>query len=139
MAAATNGQGTCSETTHSTKQVFMRAEHEDEILIRGVIDNPRDEKIPNIVTVLKRDLTYYGPRLRIEEPHDSNQYLLTAPGPETEAILWKKVNSDWQEIAEVSLELDGPLPKYDICPHCNEPLSTVAHRRRSVIGACKND
>ncbi|MFC7213702.1 hypothetical protein ACFQO4_06350 [Saliphagus sp. GCM10025334] len=139
MAAATNKQYTCSETTHSTKQVFMRAEHEDRILINRVIDNPHSEKIPNTATVLKRDITYYGPRLRIEDLTDNNQYLLTAPGPETEAMLWQKVNSNWQKIAEVSLKLDEALPKYDICPHCNEPLSTVAHRRRSVIGACKND
>lgn len=138
MAAATNLQNGGSETTISTKRVFMRAERDDKLRITDVIENIGEKSIPNTATVIQRNETYYGPKLRIEAPDGPEQYLLTAPGPETQAILWSKSGSDWREIAEVCLDFDESTPQYDICLHCNEPLSTVAHQRRSVIGACKN-
>lgn len=138
MAVATNSHDRRSETTHSTKRVFMRAEHGDKIEISDTVSNSSDESIPKTATVVKRDTTYYGPKLRIEDEDCCGQFLLTAPGPETEAVLWRLTDSDWQGIAEVCLRFADDLPKYDICPHCNEPLSTIAHRRRSVIGVCMN-
>lgn len=137
MAVTSNQHGERPETTHSTKRVFIRAEHNDDIRISDTISRFADVDIPDIATVIKRDMTYYGPRLRIEGNNNEKQYLLTAPGPEKEAILWDQSNASWREVAEVSLEFEGSLPQYEICPHCNEPLSTVAHRRRSAIGACK--
>jgi hypothetical protein len=138
MAAATNRQDGLSETTHSTKRVFMRAEREDRIIITDVVENSGGENIPDTATVVQRNNTYYGPKLRIEAPDKSEQYLLTAPGPQTQAIFWCRSGSDWQEVAEVCLDFDGSVPQYDICLHCGEPLSTIAHQRRSVIGACEN-
>jgi len=126
-----------SETIFSTKRVFMRAEHEDTIRIAKTIKRFQEEAIPDSGTIIKRSLTYYGPKLRMENHSNCEQYLLTAPGPESQAILWFYDGEDWKKLAEVCLEFKGSPPQYDICLHCNEPISSVAHRRRSVIGACE--
>lgn len=138
MAVATQQKDEWSETTHLTKRVFMRAEHDDVIEFSDTIAKYCNKNVPDVATVVKRDLTYYGPRLRIEADGDGEQYLLTAPGPETQAILWSQTGREWKKIAEVCINFDGSPPQYDICLYCNEPLSSSAHRRRSVIGACEN-
>ena len=139
MATATTEPSTNTETSYSTKRVLMRAEHKDEILLYGASTSSRTKDIPKNVIVVKRDLTYYGPKLRIESLDDGEQYFLTVPGPETEAMLWELVDTGWQKMAKVSLEFGESVPKYDFCLHCNEPLSTVAHRRRAAVGACAKD
>ena len=139
MAMSTSQEYETGEITYSTKRVFMRAEHKDKIRIHCVSTLTPKEDPPGTAMIVKRDLTYYGPKLRIESLDDGSQYLLTVPGPETEAILWYRTEAGWQEMAEVSLDFEGAVPQYDICLHCNEPLSTVAHRRRSAIGTCGKD
>ncbi|WP_152422238.1 hypothetical protein [Natrialba asiatica] len=137
MAVAPNQHNRTSETKHPTKRVFMRAEHNDTLEICDVINTIRDGHIPDTATVVQRDLTYYGPKIRIEAHSNHEQYLLTAPGPNKEAMFWQYTEAGWEESAEVCLDFYGEIPQYDICPHCNEPISTVAHRRRSVTGTCK--
>lgn len=123
------------ETSHSTKRVFMRAEQGDEVVILTNRDIEYDE-LPEHAEVIRRDITYYGPKLRVEA--NGRQYILTAPGPTAEAMLWRQTQSaDWKPAQEVKLDFGDSLPKYDICQHCNEPLDTMAHRRRSIIGACR--
>lgn len=138
MAIADVQRGSSTETRHSTKLVFMRAEHEDAIRITDEISNYGKDLIPKKFTVVKRDLTYFGPKLRLEAISEADQYLLTIPGPNSEAILWCQSESGWKMIAQVSVDFADSYPQYDICLHCNEPLSTVEHRRRSVIGACSD-
>lgn len=128
-----------TETTYSTKRVLMRAEHKDELEMHETSASTYDGDIPVNVVVVKRDLTYYGPRLRIESLDAGEQYILTVPGPESEAILWHLTDVGWKEMAEVSLDFGKSIPSYDICLYCNEPLSTVAHRRRAAVGACQMD
>lgn len=139
MAITTQNPNTDTETTHSTKRVFMRAEHNDEIELHEISLLSTEGSIPKNAIIVKRNLTYYGPKLRIESLADSKQYLLTIPGPESEAILWELVESGWVQMAEVTLEFGESLPQYDMCLHCNEPLSTVSHRRRAAVGGCTRD
>jgi len=138
MAIAGAGSEKSRETDHPTKRVFMRAERDDVLHISDVCSKFSDLTIPDALTVVKRDLTYYGPKLRLSSCSASEQYRLTIPGPESQAILWQYSSSGWKSIAEVCLEFSDSYPQYDICLHCNEPISTVEHRRRSVIGACTN-
>ncbi|WP_337653258.1 hypothetical protein [Halomontanus rarus] len=110
------------ETNHQSKKVMMRAEHTDVIDVDGLGE----------CTVVKRDQTYYGPRLRIEPVGGGEQYVLHAPGPRSALQLSA---SDGTPLRSVSAELEG-VKQYDICLHCGEPLRSVEHRRRSVTGTC---
>ena len=139
MATATTEPSTSTDTSYSTKCVLMRAEHKDEIKILGESVSARKSNIPDEALVVKRSLTYYGPKLRIESVDTCEQYLLTVPGPDSEAMLWELRDTGWEKLAEVSLEFGDHIPNYDFCLHCNEPLSTVAHRRRAAIGDCIKD
>jgi len=138
MAVADVQPTNSSETEHSTKRVFIRAEQEDIISITEILSRYNKSHVPKSFTVIKRELTYFGPKLRVEDYSGKEQFLLTIPGPKSEAVLWYQSDSEWETIAQVSLDFDDSYPQYDICLHCNEPLSTVEHRRRSVIGACSN-
>lgn len=138
MAIAT-GPTTDTETSYPTERVLMRAEHKDEIKLHNASLSARKKNIPEEVIVVKRNLTYYGPKLRVESLDDGEQYFLTVPGPDSEAMLWELVDTGRQRMAEVSLEFSGSVPKYDFCLHCNEPLSTVAHRRRAAVGGCTKE
>lgn len=123
------------ETNPETKRVLVRAERKDELEITAVDSCFEDVSVPDIVTVVQRLMTYYGPKLRVEA--DGEQYLVTAPGPDTQALLWRQRDSAWHKAAEIRLDFTGSLPEYDICPDCGEPLSTIAHERRAAIGACQ--
>jgi hypothetical protein len=137
MAVATDQPESHEETTYQTKRVFMRAEQNDRIETTEVVDNFQGKPVPETFTVVQRVMTYFGPRLRVEADTDAKQYLLTAPSPETQALFWRQIQSDWAKAAEVCLDFSDSLPQYDICLHCNEPLSTVEHRRRAAIGVCE--
>ena len=139
MATVANNLTTDTKTSYSTKRVLMRAEHKDEIKIISESVSPRKSDTPDEALVVKRSLTYYGPKLRIESFDTGEQYLLTMPGPDSEAMLWELRDTGWEKLAEVSLEFGDHIPNYDFCLHCNEPLSTVAHRRRAAIGDCIKD
>lgn len=125
-----------TETTYSTKRVLMRAEHQDKLKIEGASESGCSSDVPGTVVVIRRDQTYYGPRLRVESLSTGTQYIITAPGPESEAVLWHSTSEGWKVVREVALDFDDSIPQYDICLHCNEPLSTVEHRRRAAVGAC---
>ena len=135
MAATPDESQSWSKTEHTTKRALMRAERKDDLRLTKVDSIGEDCDVPSIGTVVQRVITYYGPKLRIEAGDE--QFLLTAPGPDSEALLWRKEDSDWKKTAEVQLEFSGSLPQYDICPGCGEPLSTIAHERRAAIGTCK--
>lgn len=123
------------KTNPETKRVMVRAERKDELEITAVDSHLEEVSVPDTVTVVQRLMTYYGPKLRVEA--DDEQYLVTAPGPDTQALLWHQRDSAWHKAAEIRLDFTGSLPEYDICPDCGEPLSTIAHERRAAIGACQ--
>lgn len=138
MATADVRSSNLTETEHSTKRVFMRAEQDDTIRIKNILSEQTKQDIPSVFTVVKRDLTYFGPKLRLEPHSDNDQYRMTVPGPKSEAVLWSQSDFEWVAIARVSVDFADSYPQYDICLHCNEPLSTVEHRRRSVLGVCSD-
>lgn len=122
------------ETKPETKRVLIQAERKDELELTEV-DCIEDISVPETVTVVQRLMTYYGPKLRVET--DDEQYLITVPGPDTQALLWRQKDLSWHKAAEIRLDFTGSLPQYSTCPECGEPLSTIAHERRAAIGACK--
>ena len=122
------------QTTIETRRVFLRAERGDQLRVIDVIEEIDDEEIPTELTLVRRQMTYYGPKLRVEG--EDEQYLLTSPGPDSQALLWHLEEFDWTRTAEVRVEFSGELPQYDICPACGEPISTMAHERRSLLGTC---
>ncbi len=117
------------ETDPETKRAVLLAENEDTI---------RVDTLGECMVVQRHD-TYYGPKLRIEpeDEDEDDQYLLTAPGPQSELLLWEQDRDalKWQVQAEVTAELVD-WEQYDICEQCGNPLKTIRHRRRRAIGAC---
>lgn len=134
MSVRTARHSKREETTYSTKSVFMRAEYDDELKITEVISKSTKKEIPKVAKVVSRDLTYYGPRIRIQD--EGEQFVLTISGPESEAIFWTMTEDGWDKTAEVCIDFADSLPQYDICLQCNEPISTIQHRRRSISGTC---
>lgn len=111
-------------TSHESKKVMMRAEQTDTICVGDLGE----------AEVVRRSLTYFGPKLRIETlDDDPKQYLLYAPGPNGGLQL---ATYDGEPLERVSAELVD-TKQYDICLRCGEPLKTVEHRRLSVVGACE--
>ena len=132
-------QATQHETPYETKRVFMRAEHKDEIEVwRPGSSRESDDPLDTAI-VVKRSLTYYGPKLRMDSNDGRDQYLLTAPGPQSRALMWELKDDGWVKKCYVELNFTENLPQYDICLHCNEPLKTTAHRRRAAVGGCLTD
>lgn len=131
--ATTSSQAT-SGTTTDTKRVFLRAERGDKLRVLDEIEVLTDIEYPSEFTVVQRQMTYYGPRLRVES--EDEQYLLTSPGPDSQAMLWVHRDFDWRQALEVTLEFTGELPQYEICPACGETVSTMAHERRAILGTC---
>lgn len=123
------------KTNPATKRVLIRAERKDELEVTEVDSCFEDIFIPETVTVVQRLMTYYGPKLRVEAGEE--QFLITAPGPDTQALLWRQKDMAWHKAAEIRLDFTGSLPQYSTCPECGEPLSTIAHERRAAIGACQ--
>ena len=128
-------------TDYSSKMVMLRAERHDNIQIVDVVTRlRRDCQIPSEATVAKRSTPYFGPKL-ILSARDKN-YLLTAPGPDTQLLLWAGNYLDdggrygWNKLAEVTAQFADDQPQYDLCPECGEPMQTIEHERKAAVGRC---
>lgn len=133
----------CAEpvTDHRSKKVMLRAERNDIITITETITRLKpSEPIPSEVTVVRRTHPYYGPKLLLS--NGENNYLLTAPGPDTQLLLWAPNRTEdgnrsgWHKLAEVTAVFADQQPQYDLCPECGQPMQTLEHERRSAVGAC---
>lgn len=133
----------CSEpvTDHRSKKVMLRAERDDVITITDIITRLKPaDLIPTEATVVRRTNPYYGPKLLLSD--DENNYLLTAPGPDTQLLLWGPNQtkdggrSGWYKLAEVTAMFADQQPQYDLCPECGKPMQTLEHERKSAVGAC---
>ena len=129
------------ETDYSSKMVMLRAERSDRIQIVDVVTRLQQSgSIPSEVTVQKRTTPYFGPKIRLADGQDS--YLLTAPGPDTQLLLWsgnyieEGERYGWNKLAEVTAQFADDQPQYDLCPECGEPMQTIEHQRRTAIGRC---
>ena len=128
-------------TDYGSKMVMLRAERHDEIHvseIRTQIQQGAD--IPSKATVVKRSTPYFGPKLVLTD--DEQSYLLTAPGPDTQLLLWVGNESDdgerygWNKLAEVTAQFADDQPQYDLCPECGQPMQTIEHERKAAVGQC---
>lgn len=128
-------------TAYDSKMVALRAERHDEILVNEVEHEFRpSSQFPDRFTVAQRTETYFGPKLLLDSETDN--FLLTAPGPDSQLLLWKGEQSvdgfrrGWLKLAEVRVEFGESLPQYDLCPYCGEPLKTLEHERLAGFGEC---
>jgi hypothetical protein len=108
---------------------MLRAERGDTIEISG-----------DKYEVFQRTDPYFGPKLKLRGPN--GDAMLTCPAPDTQLMLWEAVvdadgfRMGWERVGETTAELVD-TKQYDICEKCGEPLKTVEHRRRAIIGACE--
>ena len=130
-ATSTGGDG---DTSIETKRVFLRANMDDPIEITTVRESYTDRSLPTSLTVINRQETYFGPKFTVEGSQE--QWLLTSPGPNTEAILWQRIDMEWTKAAEVSIEIGDDLPQVKVCLHCGESITTPEDRQASFLGTC---
>lgn len=131
-------------TEYDSKITMLRAERHDEITIEGVVTVvDSTQKIPDSLRVQQRNSTYFGPKLKLT--NGLSDYMLTAPGPDSELLLWTAETDDdgfrngWQKLAEVTTSFSGQQPQYDLCPYCGSPLKTLEHERKAAVGQCSDD
>jgi hypothetical protein len=129
------------ETEYDSKMVMLRAERGDSIQIMDVVTQfTQNTNIPSETTVIKRTTPYFGPKLVLST--DEENYLLTAPGPDTQLLLWAgNYLSDgerygWDKLAEVTAQFADDQPQYDLCPECGQPMQTIEHERKATVGRC---
>lgn len=128
-------------TNYCSKMVMLRSERHDEITISEVVTQlRRDVVIPSEVTVVQRQCPYFGPKLLLHA--DEENYLLTAPGPDTHLLLWSPQYDEhgerygWNKLAEVKAQFIDDQPQYDLCSECGQPMQTLEHERKSAVGRC---
>jgi hypothetical protein len=121
--------------------VMLRAERGDNIQIVDVVTRLRKgSNIPSETTVVKRTTPYFGPKLVLTTENEC--YLLTAPGPDTQLLLWTANYLDddeqygWEKLAEVTAQFADDQPQYDLCPECGQPMQTIEHERNAAVGRC---
>lgn len=129
------------DEAYLSKLVMIRGERHDEILITKIVRRLSDSnEVPDRATIVRRSEPYYGPKLTLKA-HDQ-AFLLTAPGPQSQLLLWASKLSndgqimDWDQLAEVTARLTDDLPPYSFCPQCGEPLKTLKHEIRAELGCC---
>jgi hypothetical protein len=128
-------------TEYESKMVILRAERGDNIQIVDVVTRlSHNNDIPSEATVVKRTTPYFGPKLALTT--DKESYLLTAPGPDTQLLLWSGNYLDdgerygWEKLAEVTAQFADDQPQYDLCPECGQPMQTIEHERKAAVGRC---
>jgi hypothetical protein len=129
-------------TDYDAKMTMIKAERRDEILLEPVDDV--EMEIPSTVTVARRTETYFGPKLLLYDESAEQNWLLTAPGPESQLHLWPPQHADdglrrgWMDPIEVTADVDATT-QYPICSRCGEPLKTLQHEREAAFGLCTGD
>jgi len=132
--------GLSSETEHDSKKVMLHGERHDTITVKAVIaQTAGTEEVPETLQITRRQDTYHGPELELEA--DGAHWLLTAPGPDMQLLLWKGIETDggyiegWGKVAEIKASITG-YEQYELCPCCNQPLRTLEHEREAATGTC---
>jgi hypothetical protein len=120
---------------------MLRAERGDNLQIVDVVTQiSLGDDVPKETTVVKRTTPYFGPKLILAD--DDKGYLLTAPGPDTQLLLWAAHHLDdgerygWEKLAEVTAQFADDQPQYDLCPECGQPMQTIEHERKAAVGRC---
>lgn len=128
-------------TENISKSLMIKATRGDEISITDVVEHIEPQfEIPEQLEMVRRTDTYYGPKL--EAKSDDASYLITAPGPNVQLLLWKAVTDDegylikWDQIGEIKADFTDEIPQYDICQKCGEPIKNVEHERLAAFDSC---
>jgi hypothetical protein len=140
----TTAAGTENPTEHSSKTVMLEAEPKDLIEITEVHTGCRS--IPEILKVVRRTNTYFGPDLRlVEKDHEfdgqEGGWRLTSPGPQSHLLLWKAVTDSEGYVqartrySTVSADINK-VAAYDFCEQCGEPIKSPMHRSMAMLGQC---
>lgn len=129
------------DTEYNSKMVMLRAERHDEIHIVDIVTQIQQGKdVPSEAVVAKRSNPYFGPKLTLSA--NGQSYLLTAPGPDSQLLLWSGNYLDdgerygWNKLAEVTAQFADDQPAYDLCPECGQPMQTIEHQRKASVGRC---
>lgn len=139
LPAKSRGYVSNPETSFDSRKVVLRSERKDTIGITEVVERFRDQDVPESLIVLERIDTYYGPELTLFA--EGRNYMLTAPGPDTQLLLWAADVDDsnyrevWVRLAEVEAEICR-APQYELCEQCGSPVRSKEHARLSAIGRC---
>lgn len=129
-------------TDYASRNVMLSAERRDTIEIESIEQRFTQVNIPEDLEVVERTTTYFGPELLLQS-NDSN-FLLTAPGPDCQLLLWSEVvnergyRQEWGRLAEVRASIAETL-QYEICDQCGYPIRTEEHERLSAIGRCPEE
>jgi len=128
-------------TENASRSVMLKASRDDQISVEKVASHLKPEfEIPQELCVVRRSETYYGPKLETEAGDEC--YLITAPGPNTQLLLWKgQTNNNgylvrWERLAEIQAKFSGNIPQYDVCIDCGEPIKSAEHERMAAFGPC---
>lgn len=131
-------------TDQGSKSVMLRAELQDEVEILAVERRISESySVPDSVAIQQRTNTYYGPKL-LAVAESGREYLLTAPGPDSDLLLWGEElhqqggRTGWVKVAEIRGRLADDQGGYHLCHQCNEPLKTAEHQRLASMGQCPN-
>lgn len=137
---AESGQTEPGPTTdHGSRKTMLRAERRDELALTDVERRFGSGEVPTSYEVVQRTTTYFGPELLLAA--NGCNFLLTAPGPDTDLLLWREQSNErgyrtgWDRIAEVRVSIDE-TPRYEICDQCGNPLRSEEHERLSMLGRC---
>ena len=131
-------------TDSDSKTVMLAAERGDTIRIREAKTSVEHLELPDELEVIQRTEPYYGPKLFTHASVDGEDrnYLLTAPGPNSQLCLWKEeMSSDgkrigWVEAAEITVSLAAEQPPYERCDECGEIIRSIEHERAALSGQC---
>lgn len=121
-----------SHVDYGSKTVMIRAERGDTLEIEG------DE-----YSVVRRDMTYFGPKLTLYREDVERNFLLFSPGPHRQLYLCDSIVDDdgyrrgWKHPQEVTAELTD-TKQYRICA-CGEPLKSTEHRRMAFLGVGEHE
>jgi hypothetical protein len=125
-------------TEYDSKMAMLRAERSDEIVVEAVGDaDVPDEPL----TVARRTDPYFGPKLLLDDAQNEQNWMLTAPGPESQLHLWPPDHAEdglrrgFCDPIEVTAELTD-TKQYSICERCGEPIKTMEHEREAAFGLC---
>lgn len=128
-------------TESESKSVMIKASYDDQICVEKVSSHLKPGfQVPQELSVKRRTETYYGPKL--ETKADGHSYLITAPGPNTQLLLWRALENEdgflirWEQLAEIQARFSESMPQYDICPDCGEPIKSVEHERMAAFESC---
>lgn len=134
-------------TDGDSRQVMLAANRHDNIIITDVVERYRDtHTVPESVSVIQRNLRYYGPELMVHTEVDgfNRNYLFIAPGPVDELQLWGDVltddgqyRSNWVLVADITAVLADDQPNYEICDQCGGPIRTLDHEQAAIFGECR--